>query len=111
MTGETQAVHGIVGPSVARKGTTMSMATLERAVLAGTRDVLNNRKLRMKDILEWSTGEIKPQDGEIMVRVPYPGVNVCVAAVMDKRPNNTPQRMARPSDGATYAGGDGSQED
>lgn len=42
------------------------MATLERAVLAGARAAFNNSKLRMKDIQEWNTGEIKPQDGEVV---------------------------------------------
>ena len=64
------------------------MATLERAVLAGARDVLNNRKLRMKDIMEWSTGDIKLLDGEVCVRVPDPGVNVCVKTECDKRTAN-----------------------
>lgn len=31
-----------------------------------------------------------------------------VARRKDRKANNTPQRMARPSAGATYAGGDGS---
>ena len=66
----------------------MSMATLEHAILAGARDVLGNRKLRMKDIMEWSTGDIKPQDGEVCVRVPDPGVNVCVKTECDKRTAN-----------------------
>ena len=63
----------------------MSMATLERAVLVGAKIVLNNPKLKMKDILEWSTGEVKPQDGEMVVRVPDPGVFVAVKAENDKR--------------------------
>jgi hypothetical protein len=66
----------------------MSMATLERAVLAGAKDVLHNRGLRMKDIMEWSTGDITPQDGEVCVRVPDPGVNVCVKIECDKRKAN-----------------------
>lgn len=38
----------------------MSMATLERAIIAGAREVLNNKKLRIKDMMEWSTGKIEP---------------------------------------------------
>ena len=63
----------------------MSMATLERAVLAGARIVLNNPKLKMKEIQEWSTGKIDPQAGEVVVRVPDPGVFVAVKKESDKR--------------------------
>jgi hypothetical protein len=64
------------------------MKTLETAILAGAREALNNRGLRLKDIMEWSTGDIKPQDGEVCVRVPDPGVNVCVKVECDKRKAN-----------------------
>ena len=63
----------------------MSMATLERAVLAGAKLTFQNPKLKMKDIQEWSTGEVKPQDGEVVARVPDPGVFVAVKAENDKR--------------------------
>lgn len=63
----------------------MSMATLERAILAGAKTVFNNPKLRLKDIQEWSSGEIKPHDGEVSVRVPDPGVYVAVKTECDKR--------------------------
>ena len=46
---------------------------------------MKNPKLKMKDILEWSTGEIKPEPGEVTVRVPDPGVYVSVEAKNDKR--------------------------
>lgn len=73
----------------------MGIATLERVVLARARDVLNNRKLRMQDIMEWSAGAIKPQDGEVCVRVPDPGVNVCVKTECDKRTANAPRQIER----------------
>jgi hypothetical protein len=63
----------------------MTMATLERAILANAKVVLKNQKLKMKDILEWSTGRCKPQDGEVEVRVDDPGVWVCVLKEHDKR--------------------------
>jgi hypothetical protein len=63
----------------------MSVATLERAVLAGAKIILNNPKLKMRDIMEWSTGDIEPHEGEIVVRVPDPGVNVAVKNDCDKR--------------------------
>lgn len=64
----------------------MSMATLERAVLAGARVVLNNQKLKKADIQEWSTGEIEPHDGEVIVHVRDPGVYVAVKKEQGKRP-------------------------
>lgn len=56
----------------------MSLATLERAACASARIVLNNRKLRVKDVLEWSTSPIAPRAGEVVVFVRDPGVYVAV---------------------------------
>jgi len=63
----------------------MSMATLERAVLAGAKLVFKNAKLKMKDIQEWSTGEVKPHDREVAAWVPDPGVFVAIKVESDKR--------------------------
>lgn len=63
----------------------MSMATLERAILAGAKLVFKNPKLRMKDILEWSTGRVEAQDGEVAAYVPDPGINVAIKKELDKR--------------------------
>jgi len=65
----------------------MSMATLEKAILFGAKEVFKNSKLRKKDLLEWSSNKIKPQfvDIEVVARVPDPGVWVCVLKTMDKR--------------------------
>lgn len=63
----------------------MSMATLERAIIAGARTILKNSKLRVKDMQEWSTSEVTPQDGEIVVFVPDPGVYVAFKKECDKR--------------------------
>lgn len=63
----------------------MSMATLERAILAGAKAVFNNPKLRQKDIQEWSSGEIKEHGGEVSVYVSDPGVYVAVKVEFDKR--------------------------
>ena len=67
------------------KEKTMSIATLERAVLYGAKIAFNNPRLRLKDLREWSTGEIKPHEGEVVVRVPDPGVFVAVKTENDKR--------------------------
>jgi high-affinity K+ transport system ATPase subunit B len=63
----------------------MGMRELERLICASARVVLNNRKLRVKDIMEWSTGEINPQDGEVVIRVADLGVWVAVKKEHDKR--------------------------
>lgn len=67
----------------------MSMRSLESAILYGAREILNYRGLRLKDIQEWSTGELKPQEGEVIVRVPDPGVWVAVKVEHDKRKKAT----------------------
>lgn len=61
-------------------------AEIERDIVARLRTELNNPKLRLKDLLEWSTGPVKPGDGEISLS-PLPGTiyHVTVPAVCDKR--------------------------
>lgn len=56
----------------------MSMQSLEREVLAEAKEVTGNKKLRMKDIMEWSTGEIKAQPGEKIYSLPKLSVNIAV---------------------------------
>ena len=58
------------------RGNIMSMATLEKAVLEELRKVTGNNKLRKKDIMEWSTGEVKSQADEDLAHLPELGVNV-----------------------------------
>jgi hypothetical protein len=63
----------------------MSMVTLERAILAGAKTLFNNPKLKLKDIMEWSSGEIRPQGGEVAGYVEDPGVFVAIKKENDKR--------------------------
>jgi len=42
----------------------MSMATVERKILSELKNITDNPKLKIKDVMEWSTGEIKAQEGE-----------------------------------------------
>jgi len=56
----------------------MSEQSLERAVLAEAKEVTGNKKLKMKDIMEWSTGEVNAQDGEKLYWLPVLGVSVAV---------------------------------
>ena len=68
----------------------MSMKTLEAAILAEAREVLKNRKLRQKDIAEWSTGEIEAHDGEVVVHLIHIGAYAAVKTEHDKRPKPEP---------------------
>lgn len=52
----------------------MSIATMERAIMQGLRAATGNKKLRLKDMMEWSTGKIKVREGETLTWVPDPGV-------------------------------------
>lgn len=56
----------------------MGVRELESAVLAELKQVAGNNKIRLKDIMEWSTGEIKPQEGETYFYLPQLGVHACV---------------------------------
>ena len=56
----------------------MSMQSLSREVLAEAKEVTGNKKLRMKDIMEWSTGEVKAQPGEKLYRLPKLAINIAV---------------------------------
>lgn len=64
----------------------MSMASLERDVLAAAKVYFKNPKLRLKDIMEWRTAEIRPEQGEVTGWVPKPGVFVTIRKEHDKRP-------------------------
>ena len=71
----------------------MSFATLERAVLAELKQVAKNSKLRLKDIMEWSTGEVKAQEGETLYFLP--DLKVCCAVkVAQQKLHPTPESLA-----------------
>lgn len=67
----------------------MSMQKLEREIWNEAKGVFNNPKLRLKDLLEWSTSEEAVrqhmEDNEVMAKIPSLGVWVCVSKVNDKR--------------------------
>lgn len=54
------------------------MQSLEREILTEAKEVTGNKKLRMKDIMEWSTGEIVAQPGEKLYKLPGIGVNIAI---------------------------------
>ena len=56
----------------------MGIRQVESAILAEAKTITGNKKLRLKDIMEWSTGEIKPEPGEKTYYLPKMGVNIAV---------------------------------
>lgn len=65
----------------------MSMRALESAITSEACRIFHNPKLRVKDLMEWSTGQIKPQDGEVVEKMPLNGVYVAIKVEFDKRSN------------------------
>lgn len=64
----------------------MSMATLERAILAELREVAKNPKIKQKDIMEWSTSEVKAQQGETLFFLPVLHVYCAVKLAVPPSP-------------------------
>jgi len=56
----------------------MGIRQLESAILAEAKIVTGNKKLRMKDIMEWSTGKVKPRQGEAVYYLPTMKVNIAI---------------------------------
>ena len=56
----------------------MGEKELERAILSELRVVAKNNKLKLSNIMEWSTGEIKTQEGETLYFLPDLKVNCAV---------------------------------
>jgi len=62
----------------------MSIATLEKTILAEAKARFQNRKLRIEDLMEWSTAEIEPQEGEVVAFLSGMGVWVAIRAELDR---------------------------
>lgn len=56
----------------------MGIRQLEAAILAEAKQVTGNKKLRQKDIMEWSSGPIKPHEGETIFQLPTTGVYISI---------------------------------
>lgn len=56
----------------------MGLQSLEREILAEAKEVTGNKKLRMKDIMEWSTSKVKEFPEEERFHLPNIGVNISV---------------------------------
>lgn len=63
----------------------MGMKELEKVIIEELKETVCNPKLKVKDLLEWSTGNISPQEGEVLITLPKTGVNVCIKKEQDKR--------------------------
>lgn len=66
----------------------MSMRDIERAIVAEAAVLLNNRKLRLKDLMAWQNAPIKDaREDEVVIEVPALGVNwsACFPKSCDKR--------------------------
>lgn len=57
----------------------MSVRDIERAIVAEARVVLCNQKLRLKDLQEWSSATIPPQDSEVVIVVDAFGARIYAA--------------------------------
>lgn len=56
----------------------MGLRQLEASILAEARVVSGIKKLRQKDIMEWSTGPVKTEVGETAYYLPGLQVNIAV---------------------------------
>ncbi len=56
----------------------MSIQSLEQEILVEAREITGNKKLRTKDIMEWSTGEIVAQPEEKLYFLPKLQINIAV---------------------------------
>ena len=63
------------------------VSALESLIWRECQRVLQNPRMRKKDLLEWSTGAVTPQDGEVGLQVTVDATtfNVAVPASADKR--------------------------
>jgi hypothetical protein len=58
----------------------MGMKDLERQITAEAREVFKNKKLR---VIEWSTGNIEPHEGEVVEKMPLFGIYVAIIDYID----------------------------
>lgn len=71
----------------------MGMRKLESELVAEARVLFNNPKLRVKDMLEWSTGPVEAAAGEVSAQLQppskYAGIMIAISATHDKRPKES----------------------
>lgn len=54
-------------------------------MLAELRRIVNNRSLSEEDIIEWKEGELDPEKGEVIVKLPFARVSVALSGSRDRR--------------------------
>ena len=64
----------------------MSLRNFERSITVEARGVFRNSKIRLKDLLEWSTTPIDTLEGEVTEHLPGNAVYVVHKKEIDKRP-------------------------
>ena len=64
----------------------MSLRNLESAITYYARLAFQNKKLRVKDLQEWSSAQIAERPTESTLHLPEVGVYVAVLKEHDKRP-------------------------
>jgi hypothetical protein len=62
----------------------MGMRDIEAGILREVKQVAKDTSIRQKDIMEWSTTEVKAHDGEMAYHLPSLGV-WCAVLNKDKR--------------------------
>lgn len=62
----------------------MSVRQLNAVMLIEAKKITGNKKLRQKDIMEWSTEAIKAQEGERVYKLPELGVYIAVLEIKDE---------------------------
>jgi hypothetical protein len=63
----------------------MGTAALENAIVRELRTIVNNPKLTKNSLMQWSTGGVTVEDGEIHVFLPELHVHVAIKRELDKR--------------------------
>lgn len=63
----------------------MRIDSFEKNILIECRLFFKNPKLKIEDIMEWSTSEIQPQEHEIMIKLPLNNIFVAIKKTNDKR--------------------------
>lgn len=56
----------------------MGMKEIEADILRELKEVSKDKSIRQKDIMEWSTGEIKAEDGETLYKLLGLGISCAV---------------------------------
>lgn len=73
--GAAEADDWVGGDEVAIK---LGLRRLESAILSELRVVKNDRSIKLKEIMEWSTGKVKIEEGEELVYLPELKINVAL---------------------------------